>query len=576
MPSAAEDIGLCFETRTNMLVEQCLVQRTASLRKGGVQTLGEEFGSELGAFVTESLPRLHSSADALVASAGAEVLALGGEATKFGSYLGVCVKSNVWMTWAACACFVVLAVCLASYFTRPYARDVAKKACHLQIIVRFIQHLSFTLVIPRSYTFGLPTHRGIAHSGLLLEVHQLGFAAGSLLMWVFFRYRPDIWRYGYAIVRLSVAFNVLGSGIFVILAHVVEGRATILSETAIFVLSARFIDGFGTGLNAFFGILSIVHLIPSEERPGWFGANQFGIMLAIGLGPMFSSLAAELNTCHFETRPLGLLGVAYLGIALTALSVVMILFPQSLEDVEDRHPPPEPPETAHPALCMTEEERVSERPFSHAAQTTALCGVIVMACLRAFVTSGLLAATSLLLVSKYHWGEAPAGVGIATCFIMFAVPAKVFYGCFRSFLATTSWIRLWSILAVVASMCLHTRLYFERGGAGNTGAWLLLIADSVLFPCLFFSDTLVGGISLTEQNLLPVGSWLSTNNMVLLRQLGVALVGRNVGPPLAQLTVEVGGQNSYAMQQFVAAILFVVLFELFVIPCNRPNTLLAK
>lgn len=67
-----------------------------------------------------------------------------------------------------------------------------------------------------------------------------------------------------------------------------------------------------------------------------------------------------------------------------------------------------------------------------------------------------------------------------------------------------------------------------------------------------------------SQHQLPKGSIFDSNTIVLLRVI-VACTGRNLGPPIARMTVEMHGQNGYANQQMFLAVAFLIVFEMLVV-----------
>merc|ERR1712039_918853 len=84
---------------------------------------------------------------------------------------------------------------------------------------------------------------------------------------------------------------------------------------------------------------------------------------------------------------------------------------------------------------------------------------------------------------------------------------------------------------------------------------VLLVADSILFPSMFLADALTSGSMMMTQYLLPNGNCFDANHVVLYKEISKG-VGRTIGPPLARLCVDSGGQICYASLQVIIVLLF--------------------
>jgi hypothetical protein len=99
-----------------------------------------------------------------------------------------------------------------------------------------------------------------------------------------------------------------------------------------------------------------------------------------------------------------------------------------------------------------------------------------------------------------------------------------------------------------------------------------LLGQAVIFPTILLSDALVYGITTKSEHRHPDASWLNLNNLALARVVVVAGIGRSFGPALVRGSIFLGGQNSYALQQLVAAGSFILLFEVLFVPFAKTHS----
>lgn len=323
------------------------------------------------------------------------------------------------------------------------------------------------------------------------------------------------------------------------------------------LLISRLVDGFGTGIISQLSIVNLSHLFKSEERPSQMADNQLAVMMGIGIGPLIGSAVCRLaDIADFaQEDALRAIAIAYVGNALAATFVVAIRFPELQDDMEDASHPPGETSLQH-ASCSEEQSGLPMQ-----SKVVLMCSGLVMNALRGFVISGLEAATSLLLEEEFGWERRDIGIVIGLCFL-FCIPVKALYGNLKNELKITQWIRLMTCLSMIGTIPLFS---FACPGGPYCG-WMILLGDAILFPTLFLGDGLSSGLLMMSQHLCPVGSWLDANHIMLYRGLMVAGMGRTWGPPAARMQIDHSGQNSYASQQLALAAVYLVVFELGMVP----------
>lgn len=257
------------------------------------------------------------------------------------------------------------------------------------------------------------------------------------------------------------------------------------------LIMSRIMDGCGTGISVQLGQVLIVHLIPSEQRPGWMATNQFASMLGIGFGPMIGSMVSFLNICHVPTQHLSAVSIGYLGFALSAFTLAATRFPSKLADAQDFQPPdeskalPTPFNAAAKSHLLQANLEKQSRDLNR--KTMVVVGALLMAFIRGFVISGLEASASLLLEVKYHWGTNMIGIAIGMCFL-FCTHVKIFYNAYEDQLSVLNWIRTMGFGAMVGGLLLY------KWKDDPAMAYVLLSGDAFLFPTLFLGDALSAGL----------------------------------------------------------------------------------
>jgi len=181
-------------------------------------------------------------------------------------------------------------------------------------------------------------------------------------------------------------------------------------------------------------------------------------------------------------------------------------------------------------------------------------GCLAMTGLRGYLITALEGATALFLQQNYGWELHTIGFFVALTFLM-CIPGKLIQGRLSKCLSEKAMIRLFSMVAILGAVliCLQD-------------GWMLLVADSLLFPCIYLSDAIGRGVM--TRHLLPQGSWLDSNRASFWTLL-LGGVGQTAGPWLTRWFLQTSTQTAYAAQQAAGSAVFLILFEAIV----RPNIL---
>mmetsp|Transcript_157694 Transcript_157694/g.483258 ORF Transcript_157694/g.483258 Transcript_157694/m.483258 type:complete len:326 (+) Transcript_157694:3-980(+) len=300
----------------------------------------------------------------------------------------------------------------------------------------------------------------------------------------------------------------------------------------------------------------MLHITPVPERAEHTARWVFSGMLAIGMGPMLAAVVQSFDLCGHWPR-FELVGHVQVVAVLVALSAVLFLHP-SLRDAEDFLEPRGREEEAGDGSSLR-------------GRHALICGCLTMTGLRAFGVSAIEVAIAINLEKTYLWDQRLTGLVIGGIFLC-CIPLKVIHTILGKTMTVVGWIRVLSSLSIFGSMMLFSIscAFLKRGGCVFSCSYVLIAAGTVLFPCFYLSDAL--GSGLMHQHVLPEGSLLDANHSQLWYNICQGM-GRFLGPWLARLSLQLWGQDAFAVQQMAVTCAFLVGFEFVVRPFIAPHAL---
>jgi len=391
-------------------------------------------------------------------------------------------------------------------------------------------------------------------SGLMVGNYMLGFCFGAFIMWCLVKRHADMWRHSaLPVILAALTCQLVGSAVYCFITveatHMAHGaRHWWHSHTlSRLILLARFMSGVGSGFCQQFYVAAQLHITPVPARPEHTGRWVFSGMLAIGLGPMVAAALQLLDSPDDVSRNFTHVGFAQLVIVLGAMAAASLYHPK-LEDVQD---------------SMEEESHVKSGEVSEPRRRCMLiCGCLLLGWLRSFGVAGVEVAMASLLEGDYHWDKRTIGLAIGVAFLC-CIPAKIAHMMCGDKLSSVVWIWILSGASIVGC-----QLLFSSGCAVIMHlVWTscdrtLMLAGAVLFPSFYLAEALTCGIM--HQHVLPKGSWFDGNHTQLLYFLAQGS-GRFLGPWAARRD----GQDTFAMEQMIACVVFLFIFESLVRPFRQ-------
>mmetsp|Transcript_32306 Transcript_32306/g.57149 ORF Transcript_32306/g.57149 Transcript_32306/m.57149 type:complete len:595 (-) Transcript_32306:290-2074(-) len=456
---------------------------------------------------------------------------------------------------------LLMSIALFLLARRVHQVEVDEAARSVGSFQQFVGLANYSALIVDSFQLTMAVGHSAGASGRLIGMYMLGTAIGGVLMWGALKWRLQIWKDWPRQILISVcSSNLISFILSVWITSWVTNHADNGQAYGLLCL-CRFISGIGHGVGAQLLQVSFAYLTPVRERPQQMVRFFFVNTLGIGLGPILVGGVWMLDLCppgtgHFELSGIVqclLAGASLVGI--TALYPDLQAFdPEGRTEVSGRSSSKSVSEAARQlGLELPEEWNFHKRRIR-------VCGCLLMALLRAQVTSGVESATSYLLENKHHWARHEIGISIGLTFLC-CIPAKMVLD-YHTNLSVLCKIRIMSVISIMGSLLLY-----------HAGPVLLLAADILLFPSLYLSDGLSRG--LMQQYALPTGSMLDQNHTTLWAGILSNGVGRYLGPWLSRLIIEKAGQPAYCFMQILLALSFLVIFEALVAECDLLKSILS-
>lgn len=369
---------------------------------------------------------------------------------------------------------------------------------------------------------------------------MIGFlVAASSLSLLMMRY-TELWcKFPKILFLIALICSLCGSFLYVVTLAILPSFAE-PQELAWLILLSRFLGGFGAGISEKTGQVAISKSTEPSVRPEYMVRFLFASMLGIGFGPLLSSFQHTVNQCNSTFGPhfwqLGMMSTILLMVCSFSF---FVNFPRTLENMDMSN-----------GKDLTISSYSNPRVLRH--KRFLVSGCLVMTILRGYLVTSLEAATAQFLETDHGWNKSTIGLVVSLTFLC-CIPVKMLHNRFSHRFLVSTWIRIFSIGAILATVLISVKQ-----------GWTLLLADCLLFPCIYISDALSRGIMM--QHLLPTGSLLDAN-LTSFWAIFLRAMGQAIGPWFTRWYINLTGRNLYAVQQCVGASIFLLLFELIVRPC---------
>lgn len=409
----------------------------------------------------------------------------------------------------------------------------------VMFLLQFIQFAINTSVIVDAYDLAVHVGQSASFSGLVMSIFMVGYLFASASLSLVMMRCTTLWcRYPKALFIAGVSCSLAGSVVYAASMSLPSSKMH-SSLLSMLVLTSRFIGGFGAGISEKISQVAISKGATLTDRPEYMVRFLFATMLGIGFGPLLSSFQHTVNQCESYSGPhFWQLGMMSAILLLFLFFAICVTFPNTLENKDVANG-----KDVNASICGTEKICSQKRIL--------VCGCLAMSVLRGYLVTSLEAATALFLEKDHDWNKSTIGLVVSLTFLC-CVPFKVLHKKCSSLLKVQSWVRLFSAGAILATILISVKQ-----------SWALLLADCLLFPCIYIADALSRGIMM--QNLLPTGS-LFDANLASFWAIFFGATGQALGPWFTRWYIDLTGRNLYAVQQCLGVAIFLALFELIVRP----------
>ncbi|CAJ1410456.1 unnamed protein product [Effrenium voratum] len=430
------------------------------------------------------------------------------------------------------ACVLVVVTLLFLLHHRAKTRNAASRATDIIVVLQCNILASNTAALVDAYDVSASVGQSVAFSGLFIGIFMAGSLLGAAFLALVQNFQPDLWRQARATMMAALTLYVAGPILYCVptgLIYAGKGGGAL----GFLLLCSRLLQGLGAGAASQLGLVCIAKGSGSQKSR-FMVRFLFSNMLGCGLGPLLASFYHAASPCLGDFGiQFWQLGVMQSILAFGVLLAVALLFPALDDDLE-----------------MARE--ASQDPEESASKRKVVVGCLVMTCLRGYLISSLEGATALFLQQKYGWELKTIGFFVALT-LLASIPAKLLQGQLAKCLSEKWLVRLFGMAAIAgaALICLQD-------------GWLLLLADCLLFPCIYLADAIGRGVM--ARHLLPQG-WLDANRTSCYT-LFLGGMGQFAGPWVTRWYLELlPKQVLYAGSQASVSVLFLLTFELLV----RPN-----
>lgn len=490
-----------------------------------------------------------------------------------------------------CVVFLCATIAHELYRTRTGAALYGKcghTAMQAAVLCWFCANgLDFAMLIPGSYDLLRAIGSNAGVSGLFIGVYMGAQPLGVTLGW-FLSY-PN-WKHG--LIRNAVLVcTVMQGACDFLLGLAAQNSIAIGAKAAWILIGLRGLGGLCMGVSNLSDWMTI-RSSPKNQQTTYSIAKTASLQLGFILAPVFWPLAVYIVSAQ-SAKVQGQTACDVSAVCMYALALVWcmlamlfsLVLPSEMKEADDSIPPLQDrtlseKSASSAALTDEDDELFSRRQFSamsavsatmieeadarhssrqFTAQSAASAGTAVSAaapekvsadeCRRAtqhallynfergFTVCAMEAGTTFLLQVRFKWNVTAVGVGFAVIGISTMLGCILMIACERAKLNRIHCLKCLTVCSI-----LGTLLLFDYG---ESPAWQLLLADSIVYACAFNVNGVVDGLA-NRAAMHDARSSLESYQLFRVWFLGA---GRLAGSTFARVMISYAGQNAYAGAQ---------------------------
>lgn len=174
-----------------------------------------------------------------------------------------------------------------------------------------------------------------------------------------------------------------------------------------------------------------------------------------------------------------------------------------------------------------------------------ICAGILFLTSRAFVNSGIDAASVMILETQWDWTRAQAASAVGCCYLT----SIIWHGAFQFLRIRLGVADATLMHAGVSILAIAALGLFNSSSHEATNVALLLISDCIMFPLFLLTASICLAL-VTRSCVLNDATW-GLETIIFLQKVIVECVGFTLGPIAARSMLAGPGRNHYALMQLV-------------------------
>jgi hypothetical protein len=423
--------------------------------------------------------------------------------------------------------------------------------------IHFLCGLASTTMLPDSHALIRALGGTPATSGLYLGLYNIGWGVMANLFVFFCMHTSAIfWRMGSkALLCGAVVCQLVGMLTYAVITVCIDCHKG-SSLWLVLAMISRVLMGFGAGIVNYVWRHLIVHLVDAESRPSACLQIPLVSMVANGLGPLVVLVAQASTSWAWDDkgRVFSCDGVAQL-LFFIAILFLVASFP-SLTSAQDY--------AAVPLASVDTGEGRTMLPELSASRKFLILGCVVFSMLWGFVFGGLDVAMVMIVQDEFRLGIKTTCFLVSLTFLAI-IPVRGFFDSAK--LPVASRMRIFMGLSLLGSSMLFRFLWRTLSTVPAVGVALIMVADTLIFPCFSLSWGLCDGIAVQHA---PQHGWFGSANVIMASGMSFSLF-RLPGAVSSRLLIANTGRDAYALQQMIATFVAWVLTSWLILPLRRKS-----
>jgi hypothetical protein len=462
------------------------------------------------------------------------------------SNMSIALRILIWMVIVVGLNICVYLLFVTGETLEIEAKDKVVGFCFYTVFVEFAIYSS---VIPDTLSWTQRIDDQPAFSGYLIGAFMICSCFGYILLTVMNQRNTD-WSVVHAKALNTVGGSISIIGTIIFTFYGAHGEET--SETLFKLALGRCICGFGAGISLASTRVMIMKIVLRKDLVMTNTTYTFWLIIGQAMG----SVCASMGKLLFEVL-VGHHAVAYAIYSVWAVCGLQLVayitklyatccLPSKIED-------------------MIQTWALASGGSTHRAVDYSTHRVIIYCCVfvcaaRSVASSGLPAATSMIMERDFGWSQNRIGFFISICYLM-AIPIRIIHTRYKHCGSERTWMRIYMALTLVGCILLfETFASWVYPGSQLTRLVFLIVGDCIMLPCMLYVGGMVEGTA--NSHSLTSETYFTITHIVLYCKVASNVAGYGLGPTIARWFLSGHNQDIYALQQATLTVATILALEL--------------